>query len=63
VPATTARVDDAGGGALGGSGDSFEYPILRTHGGEVDIRRVLPPETGAYALHILEGLRAAELKT
>ncbi|HEX9245599.1 MAG TPA: hypothetical protein VGA35_05510 [bacterium] len=58
VPATTARVDDAAGGALGRSGDSFEYPILRTPGGEIDVRRVLPPETGAYALHILEGLAA-----
>lgn len=35
VPATTARVDDAGGGALGRSGDSFEYPILRTHAGRL----------------------------
>jgi hypothetical protein len=47
VPASSGRVDDAGGGALGEVGDRFEYPILRTARGEVDIRRVLPPETGA----------------
>jgi hypothetical protein len=59
VPATKGRIDDAGGGALGEVGETFEYPLLRAGSErEVDIRRVLPPETGAYALFILEGLRA-----
>ncbi len=59
VPATTTRIDDAGGGLIGRVGDRFRYPILHLEGGgEVDVRQVRGPETGAYALYIHEGLRS-----
>jgi hypothetical protein len=58
VPASSGRVDDAGGRVLGEVGDTYSYPILRADSGNpLDVRRVLPPEAGAYALHILEGLQ------
>jgi hypothetical protein len=58
VPASSGRVEDAGGRVLGEVGDTYAYPNVRADGDNpLDVRRVLAPETGAYALHVLEGLQ------
>jgi hypothetical protein len=59
VPATNGEVDDSGGGGIGKIGDRYEWPWLRLEDGTtVDVRRVLPDDTGSLALHRLTGLRA-----
>jgi galactose mutarotase-like enzyme len=54
APAARALVDENGGGTLGVKGDLYDWP----HFGELDVRRALPPETDAFALHYLMDLEA-----
>ncbi len=57
VPASDGEVLDARGHMLGDVGDHYTYPYLhRTKGEPFDVRHVAPPDTGAYALHILSNL-------
>jgi hypothetical protein len=52
VPAQRGEVDEHGGGILGTGGDVYEWPRL----GDLDVRRVQPPEVRDFALHYLTGL-------
>jgi hypothetical protein len=58
VPAINGEVDEFGGaGLLGERGDHYTWPILRRRDGhEVDVRRVMGPDAGSFALHYLTPL-------
>jgi hypothetical protein len=59
VPATQAEVDEWAGGGLGRLGDRYAWPHLPLPDGRtLDVREVLPKETGSLALHYLTGLTA-----
>lgn len=53
IPALRGEVDDSGGGLLGATGETYEWPHL----GSLDLRRALPPSADCYALHYLTELR------
>jgi hypothetical protein len=52
APARRAEVDEHGGGVLGRKGDTYDWPLF----GDLDVRRVLGPETDDFALHYLTEL-------
>jgi hypothetical protein len=52
VPARRAEVAECGGEALGRVGDTYDWPLL----GDLDVRRALGPDAGAFATHFLTEL-------
>ena len=52
VPARRGEVDEAGGGTLGTTGETYRWPRL----GEVDLRVPLAADAGTFALHYLTEL-------
>ncbi len=54
APTASAVVREAGGGGLGEVDDEYDYPYVTLKDGSlVDVRRVLEPATGSFALHVL----------
>lgn len=64
IPASTAIVGEASCAAFGSPGQRYEWPRLRTAAAEMDMSRVLPPQTaefcGHYALDLQAGWYAVE---
>lgn len=52
APARRAEVDESGGGVLGQTGDTYDWPLL----GDLDVRQALRPDAGAFATHYLTEL-------
>ncbi|MCZ2079955.1 MAG: hypothetical protein LC130_33735 [Bryobacterales bacterium] len=58
IPARTAIVGESSCAAFGSPGQSYDWPLLRTAAAEMDMSRVLPPQSAEFCGHYAVDLQA-----